>query len=52
MGVGKFLAELKDEPDLLVGFSVYLAEEFLKDPSLGVLDQDENNKVVDIHNDN
>ena len=29
MSVGKFLDELKDEPDVLVGFSVFLAEEFL-----------------------
>ena len=29
MSVGKFLDELKDEPDILVGFSVFLAEEFL-----------------------
>ena len=31
MGVGKFLDELKDEPDLLVGFTLFIAEEFLKD---------------------
>ena len=29
MSVGKFLDEIKDEPDVLVGFSVFLAEEFL-----------------------
>ena len=32
MGIGKFLDELKDEPDLLVGFTLFLSEEFLKDP--------------------
>ena len=30
MSVGSFLAEMKDEPDILVGFTIYLAEEFLK----------------------
>lgn len=30
MGVGRFLDELKDEPDILVGFTIFLAEEFLK----------------------
>ena len=29
MSVGKFLDEMKDEPDILVGFTVFLAEEFL-----------------------
>ena len=29
MSVGSFLDELKDESDLLVGFSLFLAEEFL-----------------------
>ena len=51
MGVGKFLAEMKDEPDLLVGFSVFLAEEFLQDPSLGVLISEQDEKVEDIAND-
>ena len=31
MGIGKFLAEIKDEPDVLVGFTIYIAEEFLKE---------------------
>ena len=31
MPVGKFLAEMKDESDILVGFSIFLAEEFLQD---------------------
>ena len=30
MSVGSFLAEMKDEPDILVGFTIFLAEEFLK----------------------
>ena len=51
MGVGKFLDELKDEPDLLVGFSIFIAEEFLKDPSLGVIANDSIEKVEDIAND-
>ena len=29
MSVGKFLDEMKDEPDILVGFTIFLAEEFL-----------------------
>ena len=29
MSIGRFLDEMKDEPDLLVGFTIYLAEEFL-----------------------
>ena len=31
MPVGKFLAEMKDESDILVGFSVFLAEEILQE---------------------
>ena len=31
MGVGRFLDELKDEPEILVGFSIFIAEEFLKE---------------------
>ena len=30
MSVGSFLAEMKDEPDILVGFTIFLAEEFLR----------------------
>lgn len=45
MGVGRFLAELKDEPDVLVAFTVYIAEEFLKE-SKGK--QDQTDKVSDI----
>ena len=33
MGIGKFLAEMKDESDILVGFSIFLAEEFLDSSS-------------------
>jgi len=29
MNVGNFLDEIKDEPDVLVGFTIFLAEEFL-----------------------
>ena len=32
MGIGKFLDEMKDEKELLVGFTIFLSEEFLKDP--------------------
>ena len=37
ISVGKFLDELKDETDILVGFTIFLAEEFLKDrkPRMG-----------------
>ena len=40
MSVGSFLAEMKDEPDILVGFTIFLAEEFLKNAE--GLDDDEN----------
>jgi len=33
MSVGKFLDEMKDEPDILVGFTIFLAEEFLGERS-------------------
>ena len=33
MGFGKFVSELKDEPTILVNFTVFIAEEFLKDSS-------------------
>ena len=51
MGIGKFLDELKDEPELLVGFSIFLAEEFLKDPSVAMVANDSMEKVEDIAND-
>ena len=35
MGIGKFLAELKDEPPILVSFTIFLAEEFLKESNGG-----------------
>ena len=50
IGIGKFLDEMKDEPDLLVGFTVFIAEEFLKDPSLGLVN-DSVEKVEDIASD-
>ena len=31
MSVGKFLDELKDEPNVLVGYTIFLAEEFLNE---------------------
>ena len=45
MSVGRFLDEMKDEPDILVGFSIYLAEEFLKD---GKRNSEEDDKVDDM----
>ena len=45
MSVGRFLDEMKDEPDILVGFSIYLAEEFLKD---GKQNTEEDDKVDDM----
>ena len=36
---------MKDEPDILVGFSIYLAEEFLKD---GKPNSEEDDKVDDM----
>ena len=35
MGIGRFLAELKDEPPILVSFTLFLAEEFLKESNGG-----------------
>lgn len=51
MSIGRFVAELKDEPDLLVGFTVFIAEEFLNDPSLRVVINDQSDKLIDIAND-
>jgi len=40
MGVGKFLEEMKDEPDILVGFSLFIAEELVAS------DEDEGGKAA------
>lgn len=45
MGIGRFLAEIKDEPDVLVGFTIYIAEEFLKETKGK---KDETDKIDDI----
>ena len=45
MGVGRFLDELKDEPDILVGFTIFLAEEFLKN---GQKDPSKESQVVPV----
>ena len=38
MSVGKFLDEMKDEPNVLVGFTVFLAEEFIAENESGPAD--------------
>lgn len=45
MGLGKFLAELKDESDILVGFSIFLAEEFLTKNKSGQEQQDRADEI-------
>ena len=46
ISIHRFLAELKDEPSVLVSFSIFLAEEFLKDSQGGSNNQGD--KISDV----
>ena len=46
MGVGRFLAEIKDESDILVGFSFFLAKEFLQKKKGGPASTDQDDAGI------